>query len=86
MNTMSGEHVQTGTGDRVSYELSLTHGGQSTTYTARVLLAGGIWHELEAGTATGPDQDARTAEARQAVLAQIDGLAFDALNRPLKRS
>jgi hypothetical protein len=84
MTTMSGEHVQTGTGAKVTYEMRLTHGGQSSFCTSRVLLAGGVWHELEGVTVTGPDQARREAEARQAVLAQIEALDFTALNRPLK--
>ncbi|MBT2305153.1 hypothetical protein J7E70_32625 [Variovorax paradoxus] len=63
---------------------SLTHDPQSTYYTARAMLAGETWHELEGGTATGPDQNERTVEAMQAIFAQIDSLDFDALNRPLK--
>ncbi len=84
MVTMDGQHVQTGTGATVDYEMSLIHGHESSTYTARVLLAGNVRHELEGGTVIGPDQNARTASAKRAVLAQIDHLDFEALNRPLK--
>jgi hypothetical protein len=84
MVTMDGQHVQSSTGETVTYEMSLIHGLESSTYTARVLLAGNVRHELEGGTVVGPDPDARTASARQSVLAQVDNLDFEALNRPLQ--
>ncbi|MDH6590407.1 hypothetical protein M2165_000296 [Variovorax sp. TBS-050B] len=83
MVTLDGQHVQSGTGETVTYEMSLIHGLDSSTYAARVLLAGDVRHELEGGMVIGPDQNARTAAAKHAVLAQIDNLDFEALNRPL---
>lgn len=84
MVTMDGQHVQSSTGETVTYEMSLIHGQDFSTYSARVLLAGNVRHELEGGTVVGPTPDARTASARQSVLAQVDNLDFEALNRPLR--
>ena len=79
--TIGGEHVHACTGDSLTYQVDLHHGPESTYYAARVLLRGDRWHELEAGTVAGPDEDVRTPRVLQAVLAQIDGLDFEALNR-----
>jgi hypothetical protein len=81
MVTIDGEHVQAVTGKRITYRVDLDPGPTSTYYAARVLLSGATWHELEGGTVTGPDQNARKPEVLQAVFAQIDHLDFDALNR-----
>lgn len=78
---VAGDHTQAGTGKMVSYKVDLDHGAESTNYAARVLLQGARWHELEAGTVTGPDRNARTQQVSLAVSAQIDQLDFDALNK-----
>jgi hypothetical protein len=81
MVTIDGEHVQAVTSKLITYKVDLDPGPESTYYAARVLLSGATWHELEGGTVTGPDQNARTPQVLQAVFAQIDRLDFDALNR-----
>lgn len=78
---IGGDHIQAVTGKAVAYKVDLDHGSESSNYAARVLLLGAKWHELEGGTATGQDRSARTQEILTSVLAQIDRLDFDALNR-----
>lgn len=78
---IGGEHTQAGTGKVVAYRVDLEHGDDSTTYAARVLLLGGKWHELVGGVVNGPQRIQRMQQLTQAVLGQIDGLDFEALNK-----
>lgn len=78
---IGGEHVQAGSGKLVTYKVDLAHGADTTNYEGRVLLLGAKWHELEGGTVTGTERSARTQQVSMSVLAQIDQLDLEALNK-----